>query len=181
MKIMRPVIAWLRQLGCRIITYIDDNLIMASTKEEANNLAEIAVTLLESLGFLVNPTFLGFCINSSDMTIQVPQQKLLKMQLQAKNLLGATSTTGRELARFVGTVSLMALGIPPAPLFYRALQHAKNSVIKTQNGLDTQIPIEAPLREELQWWLDQAHSWNGRSLAPPRESLWIQTDASKMG
>ena len=56
MKIMRPVIAWLRQLGCRITTYIDDNLIMASTKEEANNLAEIAVTLLESLGFLVNPT-----------------------------------------------------------------------------------------------------------------------------
>ena len=34
-KIMRPVIAWLRKLRCWIITYIDNNLIMSSTKEEA--------------------------------------------------------------------------------------------------------------------------------------------------
>ena len=191
-KIMRPVIAWLRQLGCRVITYIDDNLVMASTKEEAAGLAELTVALLEALGFVVNRAksvlvpcqemqFLGFAINSVDMTIRVPHEKMLKMQTRAKNLLKATTTTGRELASFVGTASSMALGIPPAPLFYRVLQQAKISVIDAPNGLDTLIPIDAPMREELQWWLDQAHIWNGRSLATPEESLWIQTDASKMG
>ena len=52
MKIMHPVIAWLRQLGCQMITYIDDNLIIAYTKEEAYCLAEISVALLEVLGFV---------------------------------------------------------------------------------------------------------------------------------
>ena len=46
-KSMCPVIAWLRQLGCRVLTYIDDNLILASTREEATCLAEIAVSLFE--------------------------------------------------------------------------------------------------------------------------------------
>ena len=31
-KIMHLAIAWLRQLGCRILTYINDNLIVASTQ-----------------------------------------------------------------------------------------------------------------------------------------------------
>ena len=58
-------------------------------KEEATDLAQIAVTLLESPGFVVNRTksvlepcqemlFLGFCINLLYMTVQVPQQKLVK-------------------------------------------------------------------------------------------------------
>ena len=53
-KIMRQAIAWLRQLGCRVLTYIDDNLILASTREEATCLAEIAVSLFEALGFVIN-------------------------------------------------------------------------------------------------------------------------------
>ena len=34
-KIMKPAIAWLRQLGCQMIRYIDDNLILASSELEA--------------------------------------------------------------------------------------------------------------------------------------------------
>ena len=191
-KTMRPVIAWLRQLGCRIITYIDDNLIMASTEEQARCLAETAVALLEALGFVINRPksilqpcqelqFLGFVINSKKMTIRVPPEKLSKIQTRAKEVLKATSITGREIASLVGTASSMALGIPPAPLFYRALQQAKNAVIHDPLGLDAQILIDQPLREELQWWVEQAHQWNCRSLSPPEKSLWIQTDASKMG
>ena len=191
-KIMRPAIAWLRQLGCRMITYIDDNLIMAPTEEEATYQAKIAVALLEALRFVVNRPksilipcqelqFLGFSIDSVAMTIRVPQEKLKKMQSKAKELLSSPTTSGREVARFVGITSSLALGIPPTLLFYRALQRAKNSVINTHRGLDAQIALDTPLKEELQWWLDQAHHWNGRSLTPPAQSLWIQTDASKMG
>ena len=139
------------------MTYIDDNLVMASTREEAKCLAEISVALLEALGFLINYPkstlepcqelqFLGFSINSVEMTIRVPQTKLEKMREQVKSLLKAPTLSGREIASFVGTASSMALGIPPAPLFYRALQHAKNAVIHTPLGL---IPLDTPLKEEL--------------------------------
>ena len=191
-KILRPAIAWLRQLGCRVIAYIDDNLILAPTEEEASCLAEMAVSLFEALGFVVNRPksilqpcqelqFLGFNVNSVDMTIRVPQRKLEKIHTMARDLMEATTASGRVVARFVGTASSLALGIPPAPLFYRALQQAKNSVIKAQHGLDTPILLDTPLREELQWWVDQAHLWNSCSLVPPAQSMWIQMDASMMG
>ena len=54
-------------------------------------------------------------------------------------------------------------------------------MIDATNGLDTRVPIDALMGEELQWWLDQAHNWNGCPLTAPEESLWIQTDASKRG
>lgn len=132
-KIMKPVIAWLRQLGCRLISYIDDNLIMASSRQEAKLLGQLAVALLEGLGFTVNyeksvlePTqttsFLGFMIDSRTMTISVPEQKLICMRTQASKMLAVSTVSGRELARFIGTASSMKLAITPAPLFYRARQ-----------------------------------------------------------
>ena len=45
------VAAWLRQLGCWMTNYIKNNLLMANTKEEAKLMGELAVTLLEQLGF----------------------------------------------------------------------------------------------------------------------------------
>ena len=50
-KIMKPAIAWLRQLGCRMISYIDDNLILASSELEAKLWGELATALFEGLGF----------------------------------------------------------------------------------------------------------------------------------
>ena len=75
----------------------------------------------------------------------------------------------------------MMIAIPPAPLFYRALQAAKNSVLQTPMGLDTPITLHQALKEELQWWSEQAPLWNGCSLLPPEELLKIQTDTSRIG
>ena len=190
-KITRPITAWLRQLGCRMISYINDNLLMASSKQEALLMGQLAVTLLERLGFTINyqksilePTqstqFLGFSLNTVEMTIRVPQTKMSKMTEEANKLLTVNQTTGRELASLIGTASSMMIAIPPAPLFYRALQAAKNSVLQTPMGLDTPIALHQALKEELQWWSEQAPLWNGCSLLPPEKLLKIQTDASRI-
>ena len=54
MKIMKPVMAWLRQLGCQMISYINNNLILASSEYRAKLWSEMAIALLEELGFMVN-------------------------------------------------------------------------------------------------------------------------------
>ena len=112
MKIMQPVIAWLRQLGCRIIMYIDDNLLMATSKEEARLEADLATKILEALGFVINYPkstmepcqiieFLGFTINSTKMTISIPEGKMKEIQVYAIHLAQTHSISGREIARFV--------------------------------------------------------------------------------
>ena len=46
----------------------------------------------------------------------------------------------------------------------------------SNRGLETQIPLDTPLKEMLQRWVDQAHHWNGCSLLPPAQSMSIRTD-----
>ena len=70
-KLLKPVVAFLRQRGVRLVIYIDDILIMADTKEKAAAHLILTLDVLEYLGFLINydksivePTqlidFLGF-------------------------------------------------------------------------------------------------------------------------
>lgn len=49
----------------------------------------------------------------------------------------------------------MVLAKPPALLFYRALQAAKNSVILEPKSLNTPLNLSTS-QKEFQWWLD----WN---------------------
>jgi hypothetical protein len=53
-KLMKPVVALLRQWGIRLIIYLDDILIMAESQDLVLHQAASTLNLLESLGFLVN-------------------------------------------------------------------------------------------------------------------------------
>ena len=53
-KVLKPVIASMRQRGIRCLIYIDDLIIVASSKMECNEQAAFAVQLLTDLGFNVN-------------------------------------------------------------------------------------------------------------------------------
>ena len=184
-KIIKPIMAWLRQLGIRAIAYIDDFLFMARSKEEAQILGHLVLALLQSLGFTVNMKksilepvqeleFLGFAISSVLMKIQIPQPKLERIETWANTMMKQDIVTGRELAQFIGTAVSMSLAIPMAPLFYRSLQSLKNSIIAS---LDTPVTLEDYHKEELAWWTNHHRQWNGLSLHPPQRILKIQTDA----
>ena len=79
-KMMKPVFASLRCQGVRLIIYLDDILIIASSMETFNRHKKIAISLLESLGFLIiykksnlTPSqqivFLGMLVNSASIHI----------------------------------------------------------------------------------------------------------------
>lgn len=53
-KVMKPLVTLLRSWGVRIIIYIEDILILAETREEANQHMEVLLFLLEALGFIIN-------------------------------------------------------------------------------------------------------------------------------
>ena len=53
-KIMKPVVAALRNLGIRLIIYLDDLLILADSEQTARLHLATAQSLLENLGFVIN-------------------------------------------------------------------------------------------------------------------------------
>ena len=132
-KLLKPVAAFLRKQGYRIIIYLDDFLLFASSKEEALRLTQMSLSLLQSLGFLINwtkstlspvqsITYLGFVISSVDMTIYLPKAKVQRVYAVCNNALSQPKMSGRQLASLLGTLESCRLAIWVALLHLRALQ-----------------------------------------------------------
>ena len=115
-KLLKPVVAWLRGQGIRLIIYLDDILIMASSVELVKQHKQITIRLLESLGFLINydksmliPTqkiqFLGLLIDSTQMLFILPETKTTSIRKACQLLVNKQRPTIREVSRVLGLVA----------------------------------------------------------------------------
>ena len=140
-KILKPLAAQLRQLGMRVIVYIDDILILAESKELARDHVIGLICLLENLGFVVNkpksilePTqsieFLGFSLDSVHQELSLPSGKVKKIRAETRHLLEANQITARKLSQLLGRLQAATRAIPLAPLFYRKLQQALQRMLE---------------------------------------------------
>ena len=191
-KLLKPVLSFLRQRGIRLIAYLDDFLIMAESKQLALQHAATTLNILEGLGFVINyqkslliPSqqieFLGYIVNSVSMSLSLPKDKLKKVQNHCQKLLHNPLTTVRELSKVLGLLSSSIQAVFPAPLHYRYLQQAKNSVLKKQNSYEALIFLNSDALEEVRWWRNNLVAWNGRALLHQSTDLTIETDASLQG
>ncbi len=191
-KLMKPVVALLRRSGIRLIIYLDDILFMNQTPTGLRRDISTALHLLENLGFVVNlpkshlnPTqtleFLGFLVNTQDMTLVLPQGKVTAIKHLCTQIMSQKEVTVRDIVRLIGKLTASIQAIFPAPLHYRQLQSLKNKALQSKGTYDTLVSLNQACREELQWWLAHLDAWNGRAILTPPPDLVIETDASKQG
>ena len=106
-KIMKPVVALLRRTG---IIYLDDLLFMNSSKVGLQQDMTTAQYFLENLGFVINlekscfqPTqqleFLGFVVNTLDMTLLLPDCKVEAIKSHCSKMLLHYEVSVRELSQ----------------------------------------------------------------------------------
>ena len=99
-KLLKPVVGLLRQVGCRLIIYLDDLLILHQHKDRLQQMVQLISQLFSSLGLMVNhkksilvPTqileFLGFNINSQSTQISLPQEKMRKNPAGLQSIAGS--------------------------------------------------------------------------------------------
>lgn len=161
-KLMKPVVCTLRKLGVRSILYLDDMLIMARSKEEARRHLATAMELLVALGFIINlkkstltPTqeleFLGFLLNSHNMTIGLPTHKLHALKKMARRMADQKRTTLRELASLLGMMVAAHPAILPAPLHYRHLESARSRAIQNGCTYKAELQIDPNMESDLKW------------------------------
>ena len=125
--LLKPVAAFLRKQGYRIIIYLDDFLLLASSREEALHLSQVTLTRLQSLGFQINwkkstltptqkITYIGFLIDSWSMTFHLPDMKVRKVLAACESALCHPGMTAWHLASLLGTLESCRLAIRSAPL-----------------------------------------------------------------
>ena len=106
-KLMKPVVALLRQLGIRLIVYLDDMLIMAQSRDIALHHTSTALDLLQGLGFMINflksvlvaSTKMEFVVDSMSLSLAPPRDKIRNVRKECQTLLASPFVTVRQLAK----------------------------------------------------------------------------------
>ena len=191
-KLMKVPISLFRRLNIRLIVFLDDILILAKTFQEAEMARDTLIFVLQHLGFTINfpksvwkPVqlilFLGVELDSLELKLSLPKEKMENIVSQCQGLLKAKTVTVRELTQLVGRLSSAAIAVLPAPLQYRAMQRQQILELSHQQDYDTPIVLSKVVREELNWWIQNLHLSNGRFLVTATPDLIIETDASLQG
>ena len=105
--------------GCDLtIVYLDDFLIISENKHVCAEALRVLIQLLRKLGFMihwgkvVDPTtritFLGIELDSSSMTLRLPEEKLLHLQQELQSSLSRNRFTKRQLQSLAGHLSWAA-------------------------------------------------------------------------
>ena len=115
-KLIKASLSILHKLYIRIIVYLDDFLILGKTLEETILSRDTAVYLLQNLGFVINlkksvlqPTqrteFLGMIIDSVEMTVSLPQEKLESISKRCQDTLPMQEVPIKDIAKLLGILS----------------------------------------------------------------------------
>jgi len=154
--------------------------------------ADLAMHLLGSLGFTLNhkkchltPSqkmeFLGFIVNTQNMSLSLPPEKVFKLRKECRHWLNTSEMTARQLAHLIGLMSSTIPAVLPAPLHYRKLQQLQVLALGYQQEYDKAVPLTQEAILDLQWWINDMPSYNSRQLALPQAELILEPDASNQG
>ena len=115
-KFTKPILTQLRGRGFRIVIYIDDILLLASSWEKLLQQLEELLSLLQALGLSINwensileptqsLTYLGVGIDSIQMEFFLPADKVKKFQEACRDLWRKVQVTVRDLASVLGLLA----------------------------------------------------------------------------
>ena len=157
-KLFRPVIAHLQQKGIKAVIYIDDMLVFGDTREQCQKAAEEALALFKQLGVVVNvkksclsPSqqvdYLGYTINSVDMTIRAPTKKLINVRKELKKFFNRPRSSARQAASVLGKLNALADALFPVRVHTAALHQFKLDCLRKADWDRLLTPSKEALKE----------------------------------
>ena len=190
-RIMAPVSAILHRYGVRMLRYMDDWLILASTEIACIQSRDRLLSICAELGIQVNLT----------KSSLVPTQSLVYLGMEIRSLpfiARPTPVRANNLIRLIE--EFLSTPSPPALLWRRLLGHLSSLILLVSGGmirmrliqlclkdqwdfLDDQFQVSwSPLcREDLLWWSRVVQLQEGVSLSLPAPDISFFSDASDVG
>ena len=190
-RIMAPVSAILHRHGVRMLRYLDDWLILASSK----------IACLQSRDRLLSVcTELGIQVNLTKSSL-VPSQSIVYLGMEIHSLPFIARPTPARANNLIRLIEeFLSTPSPPACLWRRLLGHLSSLILLVSGGmirmrllqlclkdqwdfLDDQFQVSwSPLcREDLLWWSREVQLREGVSLSLPAPDISFFSDASDVG
>lgn len=191
-KLLKPVLANLREKGFLSVAYLDDLLLFGSSYSNCLYNVKETAKLLTDLGFIINTRksnltpstsckFLGFVYDSQQMTLKVPSDKQMRTRESIITFLGKHRFKIRDLAKIIGTLVALCPATRYGWVYTKKLEHEKFVALSNSGGnFDAPMSLSWEARQDLKWW----HNAVKDSFCPIRRfvfHLTIYTDASPTG
>jgi hypothetical protein len=192
-KVLKVPLSVLRErFGVAITGYIDDTFLVDPDFRACGEAISTSAGLFQDLGFMINfrksvlvpcqsIEYLGFIIDSRNMTVKATTEKVAKLKVAVQSLMGKNVTTIRHVAQVLGGLMATHPGNPWAPLFTKQLEINKIFALKMNNfNFEANMHISTRVKADLQWWLDNLFLVQA-DIQQSYPDLTIQTDASMQG
>ena len=191
-KITRPILAFLHSRSIRASMYIDDCISAVKTYSQALCVRDTIVNLLQEVGFVINfeksslipsqqKVYLGFLIDTVLMKVFVTQEKLEALLHSLQSLLQCRTLTIQHLAQAIGKLVAAFPAFYQGPLHYRSLERLKTQQLYIHGSWNAQILLSQAATQEILWWINNAHSQNGKPIRIPPVDVVMSSDASDSG
>ena len=164
-RVMLPVLAFLRSCDARLAQFIDDGMVADQPEQRCLEMFQLVVNLLDHLGFILHgskckPTpaqrrlFLGSVVDSSHhltVVLRLPASKIKGIKtsmLRTSSRLAAGKLTLRELAASLGKARASRDSVTIAYLMTRELMRWQNAAIMVQLAALGLVPRRQPFLDE---------------------------------
>ncbi len=188
-KLTKPLVSLLREVGIKLIIFLDDILVMGDSDRDTKGSCDQALLLFTNAGFTINsersivtPTqqidFLGFHIDSQAMTYSLPIEKQNNISDSAKHLLQTLQTvTPRKLSKFIGKVIAARLALRTSNLKLRALQMNLIHCLREKKNWDAHLSLHQEALDDLKWWAS-IKTFPSSPIVFEHPNLEIESDSS---
>ena len=190
-RVIKPVKKYLRSLGVRVTSFLDDFLILDVSRPLTDACTKSTTDLLQKLGFKINwekssiipqqrLEYLGVILDLQNLTLSLPQEKINKIIAYVKQGQSQSQMSRRDLERLVGFLNFTASYLPLGRLYLIPVIEWMNSHTST-GSRDLLIPLDQDLRDALIPWSDMEALSTPVPMHRPPPLVEIMTDASNQG
>ena len=153
----------------KIVNYLDDFIIVASSEEECLRQRNVLIELMKFFGFKISDkkvtepsrvcVFLGITIDSSKMELSLPKEKVEKLENFLTECRGKKFVSKKILQKIGGLMSFCSQVVRGGRTFSRRIFDLCSKA--WNRGI---IRLDDETKKDLDWWLDFCKVFNCKSL-----------------
>ena len=192
-RVFATALAWAHSRRVRLLRYLDDWLVLASSEAKARLHVRNLLSLCRSLGVLLNDKkseltpsqsveYLGMTIDTVTARAFPTAARIDKFLSIARKFLACQTPHTQLWQVLLGHISSLEKLVPHGRLRMRSLQwHLKAHWFPETDPPRLPVPRSQQVEEDLAWWMVRNHLLEGRPFGTPTPDLRLYSDASRSG
>ena len=192
-RVFTLVSVWAHSHGIRLRRYLDDWLVLASSRSQLLRDRDRLLEFCHGLGIVINfeksdltpkqrTLYLGMLIDTAAARVFPSDSRISKFREVARQFLSRQEQPARLWQVILGHLSSLEKLVPHGRLHLRSLQwQLKGHWSQARDPPSLPVPLSGRIREDLAWWLDDRNLTVGVSLDTPPPEMLLFSDASTVG